>query len=145
MSDNIYSIIYYIDNVSDLLNYIRTLNIQKIGNNYESKVYLVKINYRIKTLLLSEPNFIRLGLDNNGVYAMFKIPKKYEYLVVIVDKTGYRGMTKEMLFLYNEKALSKKYYSRLFFVPNDNKYTHRVLVFIKHDTYYTDYSSYSSS
>jgi len=113
MSDNIYSIIYYIDNVSNLRNYIRTLNIQKIGNSYESKVYLVKINYRIKTLLLSEPNFIRLGLDNNGVYAIFKIPKKYEYLVVIVDKTGYRGMTKEMLFLYNEKALSKKY-SRLF-------------------------------
>lgn len=144
MSDNIYSIIYYIDNVSNLRNYIRTLNIQKIGNSYESKVYLVKINYRIKTLLLSEPNFIRLGLDNNGVYAIFKIPKKYEYLVVIVDKTGYRGMTKEMLFLYNEKALSKKIL-KAFFVPNDNKYTHRVYVLTKHDVCYIDYSSYSSS
>jgi hypothetical protein len=102
MKSNIYSIIYYIKNSSVFRNYIRTLNIQKIGNKYESKVYLTCINYKIKKLLLSEPNFIKLGLDNNGIYAIFIVPKKYEYLVVIIDETGYKGITKEMLSLYNK-------------------------------------------
>lgn len=123
---NIYSIIYYIRNSSEVLNHIRNLSIQKLGNNYEAKVYLVRLNENIKKLLLSEPNFIKLGLDDKGVYAMFKIPKKYEYLVIIIDKTGYKGMTKEMLSLYNNKALGKKILPKAFFVPNDKKYTHRV-------------------
>lgn len=102
MRNNIYSIVYYIDNSSKLLSYIKSLNIQNFGNRYESKVYLTKIDYRIKKLLLSEPNFVKLGLDNKGIYAIFVVPKKYEYLVVIIDKAGYRGMTKEMLSLYNK-------------------------------------------
>ena len=114
MNDNIYSIVYYIENPLKVRNYIRSLNISRFGNNYESKMYLTKIDYKIKKLLLSEPNFIKLGLDNEGIYAIFTIPKKYEYLVLIIDKVGYKGMTKEMLSLYNKKALGKKYYLRLF-------------------------------
>lgn len=102
MRNNIYSIVYYIDNSSKFLSYIKSLSIQNFGNRYESKVYLTKIDYRIKKLLLSEPNFVKLGLDNKGIYAIFVVPKKYEYLVVIIDKVGYRGMTKEMLSLYNK-------------------------------------------
>jgi hypothetical protein len=115
MESNIYSIVYYIDNSYKIKNYIRSLDILRFGNNYESKIYLTKIDYRIKNLLLSEPNFIRLGLDDKGIYAIFMIPKKYEYLVVIVDKVGYRGMTKEMLSLYNKKTLGKKILPKVFF------------------------------
>ena len=126
MNDNIYSIVYYIENPLKIRNYIRSLNILGFDNNYESKMYLTKIDYKIKKLLLSEPNFKKLGLDNKGIYAIFTIPKKYEYLVLIIDKVGYRGMTKEMLSLYNNKALGKKILPKAFFVPNDKKYTHRV-------------------
>lgn len=105
MLHNRYALIYFIQNVKSLLPFIDSLSIQKICNNYESKVYLKTINWKIKKILLSEPNFIRNGVDKKGIYAVFLIPKRFGWFTEIIDKVGVRGVTKESLLLYNDKVL----------------------------------------
>ena len=102
MPFNIYSIIYFIEDIKSLIPFIDSLGVQSICDRYESKVYLKTINRKIKRLLLKEPNFVRIGLDKK-VYAVFKVPKKFEHAVNIIDKTGLRGVTKNELLLFNNK------------------------------------------
>lgn len=105
MLHNKYVLIYFIQDVRSLLPFIDSLSVQKICNNYESKVYLKAINWKIKKILLSEPNFVKICLDKEGIYAIFLIPKQFGYLTEIIDKVGVKGVTKESLLLYNDKVL----------------------------------------
>lgn len=105
MLHNIYACVYFINDLKSLFPFIDSLSVSKICNNYESKVYLKTINWKIKKILLSESNFVKTGLDDKGVYAIFLIPKKFGYSAEIIYKVGVKGVTKEMLLLYNNKVL----------------------------------------
>ena len=105
MPFNIYSVIYFIEDLKSLIPFIDSLGVQEICDKCESKVYLKTINRNIKKLLLKEPNFVRIGLDKK-VYAIFRVPKKFEHAVNIINKTGLRGVTKDELLLFNNKKAS---------------------------------------
>ena len=105
MLHNIYAAVYFIRNLKSLFPFIDSLSVSKICNNYESKIYLKTINWKIKKLLMLEPNFVKIGIDKKGIYTIFFIPKKFGYFAEIIDKVGIKGVTKEMLLLYNDKVL----------------------------------------
>lgn len=116
MLHNIYASIYFIKDLKSLYPFIDSLSVSEICNNYESKIYLKTINWKIRRILTQESNFVRVGIDKKGIYAIFLIPKKFGYFTEIIDKVGMRGVTKEMLLLYNDKTLDTKSTQGFFFV-----------------------------
>ena len=105
MSPNIYGAVYYINDLKSLIPFIDSLDIRTVGLNTESVVYLKTINRKIKKLLLNEQYFVRTGL-NIKPYAIFRIPKKFEHIVNVINQVGIKGVTKRELLLYIQKKAS---------------------------------------
>lgn len=80
------------------INCLRSVYIEELGNNKFLVIKAENVLLSEDFLLKEEPNFYSIFYAGQSVVIRYLIPNQIWYLCSILKNTGYKGLTKDLLF-----------------------------------------------